>query len=101
MAETKEKKNDQAQDQAQDQTQDQTQEQASEKAPEQEELITIRLPITKEMQDDVFVRVNERTWLIKRGETVKLPACAVEVLEHSEQAMLEGLRYQALKESKN
>lgn len=77
----------------------QTQEQEQEL--EQEELITIRLPITKELQDDVFIRVNHRTWLVKRGETVKLPACAVEVLEHSEQAMLEGLRYQALKESKN
>lgn len=69
--------------------------------PKEEELISIRLPITKELQDDVFIRVNHRTWLVKRGETVKLPACAVEVLEHSEQAMLEGLRYQALKESKN
>ena len=75
--------------------------QTQEQEPEQEELITIRLPITKELQDDVFIRVNHRTWLVKRGETVKLPACAVEVLEHSEQAMLEGLRYQASKESKN
>ena len=75
--------------------------QTQEQELEQEELITIRLPITKEQQDDVFIRVNHRTWLVKRGETVKLPACAVEVLEHSEQAMLEGLRYQALKESKN
>ena len=75
--------------------------QTQEQEMKQEELITIRLPITKELQDDVFIRVNHRTWLVKRGETVKLPACAVEVLEHSEQAMLEGLRYQALKESKN
>ena len=62
---------------------------------EQEELISIRLPLTKELQNDVFVRVNARTWLIKRGETVKVPACVVEVLEHADQATAESLQYQA------
>lgn len=71
---------------------------STEPAEAQEELISIRLPITKDMQDDVFVRVNERTWLIKRGETVKVPACVVEVLEHSEQATMDGIRYQQSKE---
>ena len=71
---------------------------STEPAQAQEELISIRLPITKEMQDDVFVRVNHRTWLIKRGETVKVPACVVEVLEHSEQATMDGIRYQQSKE---
>ena len=70
-------------------------------APQEEEQISIRLPLTKELQDDVFVRVNQRTWLIKRGVTVKLPACAVEVLEHSEQATMDGLRYMAQKEKTN
>lgn len=70
-------------------------------AAEQEELISIRLPLTKELQDDVFVRVNHRTWLIKRGETVKVPACVVEVLEHADQATMEAIRYQASKEKKD
>ena len=70
-------------------------------AEEQEELISIRLPITKDMQDDVFVRVNHRTWLIKRGETVKVPACVVEVLEHADQATAESLQYQAAHESRS
>ncbi len=69
--------------------------------PEQEEMVCLRLPLTKELQNDVFVRVNHRTWLIKRGETVKVPACVAEVLEHSEQATLEGLRFQAAHESAN
>lgn len=68
---------------------------------QQEELISIRLPLTKERQDDVFVRVNQRTWLIKRGETVKVPACVVEVLEHADQAEIDGMRYQASKEKAN
>ncbi|MBR0200819.1 MAG: hypothetical protein IJQ42_11715 [Oscillospiraceae bacterium] len=72
-----------------------------EQAPDQEELISIRLPLTKELQNDVFVRVNHRTWLIKRGETVKVPACVVEVLEHADQATAESLQYQAAHESRS
>ena len=68
---------------------------------EQEELISVRLPLTKELQNDVFVRVNHRTWLIKRGETVKVPACVVEVLEHADQATAESLQYQAAHESRS
>lgn len=68
---------------------------------EQEEMISIRLPLTKELQNDVFVRVNHRTWLIKRGETVKVPACVVEVLEHADQATAESLQFQAAHESRS
>ena len=70
-----------------------TEEPIVEEEPE-EELITIRLPITRENQQDVFVRVNNRTWLIKRGETVRVPKCVVEVLNNSERGMLEAMRYQ-------
>ena len=73
----------------------------NDKKEQQEELISIRLPLTKELQNDVFVRVNHRTWLIKRGETVKVPACVVEVLEHADQATAESLQYQAAHESRS
>lgn len=65
-------------------------------APEvqEEELIAIRLPIIKEDNADVFVRVNHRTWLIKRGETVKVPRCVIEVLENAEKAQLEAYQYE-------
>ncbi len=49
-----------------------------------ENTVTIRLPKTRELQEDVFVSVNQRTWLIRRGETVEVPACVAEVLQHSE-----------------
>ena len=32
------------------------------------------------------VRVNERTWLIKRGVEVEVPECVVEVLKRMEEA---------------
>lgn len=59
-----------------------------------EKLVSIRLPLTRENQKDVFVRVNTRTWLIKRGVTVQVPECVVEVLNNSESAMLEAIEYQ-------
>ena len=50
-----------------------------------ENTVTIRLPKTRELQDDVFVSVNSRSWLIRRGETVEVPPCVAEVLQHSEE----------------
>ena len=63
-----------------------------------EELVKIRLPLTKEDKEAVFVRVNERTWLIPRGVSVEVPACVVEVLNHAEDAMLESMEYQSAHE---
>ena len=50
-----------------------------------EGVVSIRLPKTRELQDDVFVSVNQRSWLIRRGETVEVPASVAEVLRHSEE----------------
>jgi len=61
---------------------------------QEEKLITIRLPIIKENNADVFVRVNHRTWLIKRGETVQVPECVVEVLNNAEKAQLEAFEFE-------
>lgn len=55
-----------------------------------EKMVKIRLPKTKENQADVFVGINDRTWLIKRGETVEVPECVQEVLMHQEE-MLETI----------
>ena len=64
-----------------------------EEIPAGEQLVSIKLPLTKDMSDDVFVRVNQRTWLIKRGVYVDVPQCVAEVLEHSERAELEAIEY--------
>lgn len=50
-----------------------------------EELVKIKLPRGSKKDGDVFVSVNERTWLIKRGVEVEVPACVAEVLAHSEE----------------
>lgn len=60
-----------------------------------EETVRIRLPKTKELQDDVFVSVNNRTWLIQRGVYVDVPACVAEVLQHAEEMAEEAIRFDA------
>lgn len=67
---------------------------AAQNAYPDEKLVTIKLPLTKEQRDDVFVRVNQRTWLIKRGEYVQVPECVQEVLEHAESAIEDSILYQ-------
>lgn len=59
-----------------------------------EEPVTIKLPMTKDLKDDVFVRVNQRTWQIQRGVKVQVPRCVAEVLENAEEAERVSMLYQ-------
>lgn len=53
-------------------------------APKPNDLVPIRLfKDNDKYQDDVFVAVNGRSFQIKRGETVQVPAYVAEVLEQS------------------
>lgn len=47
----------------------------------------VKLHKARANQEDVFVSVNERTWLIKRGVEVEVPECVYEVLKHQEEAL--------------
>lgn len=58
-----------------------------------EKLVKFRIPKTKENQDDVFVSVNDRTWLIKRGIEVEMPECVYEVLMHQQEMEEVALEY--------
>lgn len=55
-----------------------------------ENMVKIRIPRVSAKQEDVFVSVNERTWLVKRGIEVEVPECVAEVLRHQEE-MLETI----------
>ena len=55
-----------------------------------EKMVKIRIPRTRADEEDVFVSVNMRTWLIKRGVEVEVPECVAEVLRHQEE-MLENI----------
>lgn len=52
---------------------------------EKEKTVKIRIPKTRENQDDVFVSVNDRTWQIQRGKEVDVPECVAEVLLHQQE----------------
>lgn len=49
-----------------------------------EKKVKVRMPLTRELRDDVFVAVNGKTYLLKRGEDVELPAHVAKVLERRE-----------------
>lgn len=68
---------------------------ASNKENTAEEMVTIRLPRSRRDEGDVFVSVNERTFLIKRGVAVEVPKCVAEVLEHQEQMLEEAYEFES------
>lgn len=59
-----------------------------------EKLVKIKLPLDKDHKDDVFVSVNERTWLIKRGVEVTVPECVKEVIRNSEAMQAEAYDFE-------
>ena len=62
-----------------------------------EKMIKIRIPRTKADQEDVFVSVNARTWLVKRGVEVEVPECVAEVLRHQEEMLEEIMLFDEAK----
>lgn len=58
-------------------------------------MVKIRIPRTKADQDDVFVSVNLRTYLIKRGVEVEVPDFVAEVLRHQEEMLEEIMLFEA------
>lgn len=56
-------------------------------ASKKEKLVKVKIPKVKANQEDVFVSVNERTWIVKRGVEVEVPECVAEVLQHQEEML--------------
>ena len=65
-----------------------------------EKTVKIRLPLTREDKADVYVSVNERSWLIKRGEEVEVPECVAEVLRNQEAALRKSIDFIVANEAK-
>ena len=47
--------------------------------------VKIKLPLTRTEKDDEYVCLNGKSYLIKRGVEVEVPAGVAEILRHSEQ----------------
>lgn len=54
---------------------------------------TVFVPKTSKNDDSVYVAVNGRAVLVKKGESVELPLCYAEVIENSVKAAGEAERF--------
>lgn len=61
----------------------------------EEKRVTIRLPLTREQREDVFVGINGKTWLIKRGEQVQVPQAVANVLARKERCLSMAMEFEA------
>ena len=61
----------------------------------EEKYVTIRLPLTREQREDVFVGINGKTYLIKRGEEVRVPENVAKVLARKEKCLAMAMEFEA------
>lgn len=64
-------------------------------APAVPRMVTIKLPLTRTEKDDVFVGLNGKTYLIKRGVEVTVPDGVAKVLERREKMLSIAMEYEA------
>ncbi len=55
--------------------------------------VPVFIPKTDKNDDALYVAVNGRRMLIRKGETVEVPPCFAEVIAHSVQAGREAERF--------
>ena len=60
----------------------------------QEKLVKIKLPLTRNDKEDVFVGINGHTWQIARGVEVELPWNVVKVLQRQEKMLAQALEFE-------
>ena len=65
-----------------------------------EKMVKIRLPRERDDKSPVTVWVNERSWVIQRGEEVKVPECVAEVLRNKELMLEYGIDYDEERKAK-
>lgn len=59
-----------------------------------EKKVKIRLPLTRNEKEDVFVGLNGKTYLIKRGVDVEVPVGVAEILERKEKMLEIAMEYE-------
>ena len=60
-----------------------------------EEKVTIRMPLTRDEREDVFVGINGKTWLIQRGVAVEVPRNVAKVLSRREKSLAQAMAFEA------
>lgn len=64
-------------------------------------MVTVKIPREKKNQEDVFVRVNHRTYLVKRGVQVLVPWFVAEVLRNQEKMLEVIMDFEEANQDKN
>lgn len=57
--------------------------------------VKIKLPLTRTEKDDVFVGLNGKTYLIKRGVEVEVPEGVAKILERKEKMLSIAMEFEA------
>ena len=62
--------------------------------PKKGKTVTIKIPLTRKEHDDVYVAVNGKSFLIKRGEAVEVPDYVAEVLKRKEDMIAQAMAFE-------
>lgn len=57
--------------------------------------VKIKMPLTRTEKEDVFVGLNGKTYLIKRGVDVEVPECVAKILERREKMLYLAMEFEA------
>lgn len=57
--------------------------------------VKVKLPLTRTEKDDVFVGLNGKTYLIKRGVEVAVPMGVAKILERREKMLSVAMEFEA------
>ena len=57
--------------------------------------VKIKLPLTRTEKEDVFVGLNGKTYLIKRGTEVEVPEGVAKILERREKMLSMAMEFEA------
>ena len=66
---------------------------ATKKDDVKEGYVRIRLPLSREQKEDMYVGLNGVGYLIKRGQEVDVPAGVAEIIQRSEE--MQALEYES------
>lgn len=57
-------------------------------------MVKIKLPLTRTEKDDVYVGLNGKSYLIKRGVAVDVPAGVAKILERKEKMLSLAMEFE-------
>lgn len=71
-----------------------TETKAPAKAPKAEATVKIKIDLTRTEKDDVYVALNGKSYLIKRGVEVEVPVGVAEILQHKEDMLAIAMEFE-------